>query len=178
MKRRLAMLACSGILGPAALTGLPVSPAQATGISDLTCLGADSVLYSPGLLLEPQLVTVAATRSFGLCVSTDPDIRAGANVIRDQREKSCLTLDSNASGVTTFSWNNGETSTFAFSRTASNPVGQAVVTYEGTITGGEFTDDTAVMVITNVTLNLLGCLAPPGVTSVAGTVELAITGQI
>jgi hypothetical protein len=53
--------------------------------------------------------------------------------------------------------------------TVSNPAGESVVTFTGSVVSGEFAGDAAVMVVTSATLNALACIAPPGVTSTSGT---------
>lgn len=176
MRRRLVMLACSGILGLGVVGGFAVTPAAAAGAADVTCAGTESGVISPGLLLTPQTVTVTSTRILSPCLSTDPSLTAGIDSSTVTAVRSCLNLDSAHSGVTEIVWNNGQASTFAFNATVANPAGEAVVTFTGTITRGEFTGDTAVMVITSATLNVLACLAPPGVTSTSGIVTLEITG--
>jgi hypothetical protein len=45
----------------------------------------------------------------------------------------------------------------------------------GSITSGLFAGATAIGVITGPSINLLNCLAPPGVTSRTGVVTLTIT---
>jgi hypothetical protein len=176
VKRRLIMFACAGIVGLGAMAGFAVTPAHAAGLTDVTCAGTESGVISPGLLLTPRTVTVTSTKIFSPCVSTDPSLTAGLSSSTVTGIRSCLNLDSAHSGVAELVWNNGQASTFAYNATASNPAGQAVVTFTGTITFGEFTGDTAVMVITSATLNVLACLAPPGVTSTSGIVTLDITG--
>jgi hypothetical protein len=176
MKRRLILLMSATLLGLGALAGIAVTPAHAAGLLDVTCAGTESATYSPGLLLVPRPVTIASSKILSTCVSTDPTLTAGISDSVLHEVRGCLSVDNASSGIAELVWDNGQASTFAFNATASNPLGEAVVTLTGTITFGEFTGDTAVMVIASATLNVPACLFPPGVTSTSGVVTLEITG--
>jgi hypothetical protein len=173
VKRRIVILACSGILG---LGVLAATAAQAPGahaqVTDVTCVGTDSSVISPGLLFTPQTVTITTTKIYALCVSTDLTLISGISVTTGTAVRSCDLTTFDHPGVAVISWNNGQTSTFTYNAMATFPAGESVVTFTGAITAGEFTGDTAVVVSTGAAIDPGACLAPPGVTSLSGTLTL------
>jgi hypothetical protein len=176
MKRRLILLLCPALLGVAALAGIAATPAHAAGITDVTCAGTESASITPGLLLGQRPVTITSSNIMSPCVSTDPTLTAGLSTVTLHEVSSCLGIGNASNGIAEIVWNNNQASTFAYNATVSNPLGEEVVTLTGTITFGEFTGATAVMVITSATLNVLACLVPPGVTNTSGLVAVDITG--
>ena len=151
------------------------SPANA-GVLDLTCGGTEAITLSPGLLLTPQTVTVTSNYLYTPCVSaSDPTLTAGVIHTSATATLSCLQPNSSFSGTRTFTWNNSQTSVFAFNETFTTVGAQYVDIRTGTITSGEFAGDTVVETVTGPTVNLLDCLAPPGITSRTSVITLEIT---
>jgi hypothetical protein len=150
------------------------APARAAAAA-VTCTGSHSVSYSPGLLLAPRPVAATARYALAQCISTDPGVTAGTSTVTLTNTISCLTLDNAGTGVLTLDWSNGRSSTFTFTRTATHPAGQTVVLATGAITGGEFAGDAATLIVTDLSVDLLACLAPPGVTGTSGRAVLTIT---
>jgi hypothetical protein len=172
--RRAAALLGALALGATFALATASAPARAAA-ADVTCTGSHSVSYSPGLLLSPQPVVATAHYVLAPCVSTDPGVTAGTSTVTLTNTISCLTLDSAGTGVLTLDWSNGRSSTFTFNRTVTHPAGQTVVLATGAITGGEFAGDAATLTVASASVNLLACLAPPGITDSSGLAVLAIT---
>lgn len=176
--RRTTIVACSGILALAASAAVVVpAPAAHATVTDVTCGGTDTIVISPGLLFTPQTVTITGTKDFGPCLSTDSTLTSGTTVASGSVVRSCDLTDDPHSGSATITWNNSQTSTFSYSVQTTYSAGENVATFTGSITAGEFTGDTAVMVSTGLAPDPLQCLVPPGVTSLFGTVTLEITSS-
>lgn len=169
--------AFSAALTAVALAGVfaAASPRAHAAVADLTCPGTESVTFTPGLLLTTQQVTVHTSRQWGPCVSSDPTVSSGSDAETFVNTISCLSLAAAGTGTLTFTWSNKHTSTFAFTKTVSHPVGQTVVTYTGNITAGEFAGDSVLETITGAAVDLTACLAPPGITSTFGVAVLEVT---
>lgn len=157
------------------LLGLAAVPAKAATL-DVTCPGTETSTFSPGLLLTPQTVTSSLKFVFGPCQSSDPTLKSGTYAATFTATVACQSIN-NSFGTgfpTPIVWNNGRTSTFTFTFVTSNSLlGETVTVATGVVTDGEFKGDTATAILTFATLNLLGCLAPPGVTSRSGAVVLS-----
>jgi hypothetical protein len=174
--RRLSMTLA--VLSMLASTWVAAAPAQAGGALDLTCQGTQTINYAPGLVLEPKQVIFKASETFPSCVSvSDQSIKSGTHTATAQMKLGCLTVLEPGKGTKTFTWNNGQTSTFTYTSTATQALGQTVLTLTGTITAGKFAGDTAAQVITT-SGDPLGCVASPaGVMSAQGTSTLVLTGS-
>lgn len=143
---------------------------------DLTCLGTVTANYSPGLTLTSSPQTVTTNEIDTPCTSaSNPDVTSGHSAVTIETEAGCLEILQPGSATKTFTWNTGETSVFSFNRSISRPGGNSVVTLAGAITQGLFAGRTALEVITFPNPNLLGCLTPPGVTSLFGVAALTIS---
>jgi hypothetical protein len=175
MKQRFLMFLSASVLGLGALAGIAATPAHAAGSTDVTCTGTESDVFSPGLLLSPREVTVTVSQILGPCESTDPTVTAGLDGGSYQEVGSCINIDSAHSGTLELYWSNDQYSTFNYNVTTSTLLGQTVASFSGAISAGEFAGDTADMTVITGTLNVLNCLAPPGVTSTSGAVTLELT---
>jgi hypothetical protein len=161
-------------------TGVPSlhPPRASLGVLDVTCVGTEPTTFTPGLLLTTQTGTIHSETHLDNCVSTsDPTLGSGYAVIDVTVPLSCLNNVSVFGPRTeTITWNNGQSSTLVFTQEVSAVVGvQFILTSTGTVTSGQFTGKTAVAQRVGPTLNLLNCLAPPGVTSRTQVVVLEIT---
>jgi hypothetical protein len=88
---------------------------------------------------------------------------------------SCLSIGQTGSSIRVITWNTGQTSSFSYNAMSSIVNGNTVVTLTGAITAGLFAGDAAEEVIVSPALNLLGCLTPPGITSLFSATTLTIT---
>jgi hypothetical protein len=155
---------------------VPLAPAAHAAVADITCAGTETEMFSPGLLLAPQTVTLTVHSIYNPCVSIgDLSITFGTTDFSVPGMFSCLDLLEPRSGTMTFDWSNGRQSTFSFNRSATTIGGELVVSETGVITAGEFVGDTVERIVTGLTLNTLQCVSPPGVTSRTGVVSLVIT---
>jgi hypothetical protein len=92
----------------------------------------------------------------------------------DLRTLDCNSILTTTTGVKTYRWNDGTTSRFEYSRTGTRVLSQTVVTFTGTITAGKFAGSSAVETNVGVSLGVLDCLAPGGVTHVDFTALVEI----
>ncbi|MGB3443479.1 MAG: hypothetical protein WBA97_32485 [Actinophytocola sp.] len=140
---------------------------------DLVCAGTQHITFSPGLTLIPGLKSMTTNTIYAPCVSASaPLVTAGANASAFQAPASCVDLPDIGSGTRTLTWNTGQTSTYNFISTTTHVGGNTVLTRTGAVTAGLFAGDTAVEVIVGPTVNLLNCLAPPGITEKFDVVTL------
>lgn len=126
------------------------------------------------MLITPQTVTINLQEVYGPCRSSDPTLISGSDAVTVTTMASCLLHNPSGPVDGLVSWNNGKTSEVFGNFTAVISAGQEVVVFSGTISAGEFKGDTVVATSTSHALNLLACLAPPGVTSSFGAEVLAI----
>lgn len=166
------------VVGAAASLALAVAPAgtAAADALDVTCVGTQTVTYTPGLTLQPVSQSIDINYIFAPCVSaTVPELTSGLASGSMTRVVSCLALAEPGSAASTFVWNTGQSSVFSYNRTVTIVAGTSVVTLTGAITSGLFAGDTAIVVIAGPAINLLDCLQPPGVTSRSSVVTVTIT---
>jgi hypothetical protein len=160
-----------------ASTWIAAGPAHAGGALDLTCQGTQKVTYGSGLVLAPKQVIYTAQDDFTSCTSVqDPSIKSGTYRSTAQSLLSCLGVLTPGAGTKTFTWSNGQTSVFTYTSSATQALGQTVMTLTGTITSGKFKGETAVQVITVTSGDALSCFAA-GVTTAQGPSTLVITGS-
>lgn len=154
----------------------PTVGAQTSEPAGVACIGTIGLNYSPGLLLHPREVTASSRTILAPCVSTDSSLNTGISERSRTFTTSCLDLNGGASafGQETFTWNNGQTSTFDYVSTVAMVGGQTVIRRLGTITSGQFAGATAEEVLTHTTVALTDCVFEPGVTRRDGAVELTI----
>ena len=161
-----------GLLVVVALTTssllLPQSPAHAAP-GDLTCAESESVSYSPGLLTTRRPVDVSVHNTLSCKSLTDPAV-TGGQVRATVRglDRSCTDLAASGSGSYAITWNTGDTSTISYTRSANYVLGTLVIVESGTVTAGRFAGDSVTHVVELLNLDLLACLAEPGLTAASG----------
>lgn len=154
-------------------------PAQAQ-TATVTCTGASTITYQPGLTLAPRDVLYTETDDFSMCVSTDPTLTSGSFVASFPFPgASCVAVP----GVIedpgyTIDWNNGQSSTVQLTFTDVIVLGTEQVTGVGPVISGQFTGATATIVWVYPVLNPLQCLTPEGVTVQNGVLaaQLVLAG--
>lgn len=162
------------VLGTGAVLG-GAAPASAA-VADITCLGSQTVHYSPGLTLVPTDQTISVTTDYATCVSTtEPDITSGQSFITTEvPARTCLSpLDTDTITVT-ITWNTGATSTFTATRTVTDLAATILVTYTGTIVSGTFAGALLAQVIEYPNIVSVTCLFTP-LTSRTGATIAEIT---
>lgn len=172
MRRTLTALAGAAALGVSALVGA-AAPASAVGP---TCTASSQSTFSPGLLLTPSTQDIAFTAGFSNCLTPGrPDVTSGTRSGTFTGSRGCLSILPPSANLTfVVEWNTGETSTVQGTATGQDVAGQTVHTITGTVTGGLFTGSSYTEVMTQASLNLLQCLAPPGVQSQTGLGTLTV----
>ncbi|MBW8485424.1 hypothetical protein [Actinomadura parmotrematis] len=159
------------------LLPLIAAPPASARLADVTCpAGNQTVSFSPGVKTAPQTVTVTYNAALGVCASlSQPSITSGTSGGTVTVTLSCADLLSTTTGTQVFTWNTGQSSTLAFTRTVTNVNGQTVITLRGKISAGLFTGRTAVFTVVEPVLDLTACQTAAGLTSQAGVTTLLIT---
>lgn len=166
-------LVLAAVLSVGALAG--ATPARADLI-EITCTGTADNALSPGLLLIPQTVATQNTYTYDPCLSgAVPALTSGLTQFGGAGTLSCLQPLGSASNSQTIVWNDSSTTTYQYTSTFTTVAGQFQAVKTGTVTSGRFLGDTVVETVTGPALNLLDCLAPPGITSRSGVLTLVIT---
>ena len=151
------------------------SPAHAATL--LTCAGAQSVTYSPGLTNAPQPVALHVENTFQPCLNlTHPlELRTGtASTNLPAVSRTCSSVLEARPGTRVIHWSTGTTSTFTFIAEATSLAGGAVqVVQQGSITAGEFQGATAIGVVVLASTEFANC-ATTGVTSQGGAMTLTL----
>jgi hypothetical protein len=171
---RLHSLAIAAVAGILTAAGMAVSPASATPASsavvDVSCpLGTQVGSYSPGMTLLPRQIEFTATGTLGACVSpSHPEITGATFTSLVVGTFSCLS--GSTSNVSTYHWNNGQSSTVRGGFEVNlKPGGTTVLVLTGTVTEGLFQGATVVQTKVLPSTDLVACLTPEGLTSVSGT---------
>lgn len=165
----------AAVLVAAAAVLTPAGPAHAAPVS-VTCTGSSALTYSPGMRFTPRNIDFTETNTYTGCISSDPAVTSGHASDAYTSEFSCLNPLITGTGETFIDWNNGQSSTFALTFTDTIAGAVETVTGTGTITSGQFTGATAVIVWIYTIPNALNCLTPTGVTSQSGTIAVTILG--
>jgi hypothetical protein len=167
------MRSIRGLLVVAALvmSSLTVPPAPAHAApGDLTCTESESVTYSPGLLNTRRPVDVTVDNVLWCASLTNPAVTGGrVRATVHGLDRSCTDLAAAGSGSYTITWNTGDTSRISYDRSANYVLGTLVIVENGTVTAGRFTGDSTTHVVELPSLDLLACLAEPGLTTASGT---------
>ncbi|TDT39958.1 hypothetical protein EV562_103329 [Streptomyces sp. BK208] len=171
--RRTRIIAAAAAVAAAVLPLTPLVPASAASADTplLTCLGAVTQSYDPGLLLTPRTVTFTARVTYSTCVGGT--VSTGTQTVTASIVNSCLLNDPFSSNVGLVEWNTGQTSELTTSNVKVISGGQIVVTDTGTVTSGLYAGKKVVQVTTIATPNVLDCVGS-GVTSASGVVSLTI----
>lgn len=151
-------------------SSLAFSSTSAYGaLGDLTCTETESVSYSPGLVNTRRPVDVSVHNVLSCTSLTAPAVTRGqVRATVPGLDRSCTDLAASGSGSYTIAWNTGETSTISYHRSANYVLGTLVIVESGTVTAGKFTGDSTTHVVELLSLDLLACLAEPGLTTVSG----------
>jgi hypothetical protein len=166
-------LVAAAVLGWATLSG--GTPAQAAAVN-VVCSGTQNVALSPGMLMfTPRDVTFTVDDIYGPCVSAGRPRVTSARSHRSWlgRGVACVVVPRAASLSKELTWNNGQTSTFAFNQIATSVGGNSVITEFGSITAGQFAGSTAVETVSGPA-NSLDCLSSRGLTSRFTLLQLVI----
>ncbi|MEU6160739.1 hypothetical protein [Streptomyces sp. NPDC047130] len=141
---------------------------SAAAVTLVTCSGTQTIQYSPGLTNTPATVTASGTNQLGPCVAPNTSITSGTITFSSTGTYSCQELLGSSSVTNVIHWSDGSTSTLQVVRTATKVNGQLINTFTGSVTAGTFQGATVVWTITNVSLALLACETPQGLTSLTG----------
>jgi len=169
MRGPMRWIAVAALVG--AGVGISASPAQAA--SSTTCTGASTVAYSPPLTNTPQTVGWTESDTYA-CTSTDTTLTSGTSVNHvTAAGSSCVSGSAFPYTTYTINWNNGQSSTISATVTDVILAGIETLTATGTVTSGEFTGGTVVIVWVYTVPNPLLCLTT-GITNQTGTAAAQI----
>ncbi|MFD3851451.1 hypothetical protein ACFWVB_37075 [Streptomyces microflavus] len=179
MSRHAARIAALG--AACALGSLGLSPASAAPSSALVeCTGQSVSQYSPPLTNTPQATTIVNQGRLGLAASPGLCVGAGTTVLSAQYDEtinnpsqSCNTPPSTGSGTRIFTWDNGQTSSFAYTSTLTVINGTSASVRTGTITAGRFSGHQAEQITLFPTLDPTAC-ATTGVATASSQTTLTI----
>lgn len=173
------------LVGLAALasTGVVVgsTPAHALGAT-INCTGWSYTTYSPGLTntVQPTTVTVAGRYNVidehsptGTCLALGSSATSGERNVTALLDISCNAVLTE-SGTETIDWNDGLSTSFAFTAAAAHIGSNTVLTETGTVTSGEFLGQHVVETFTAANLAFTDCATPTGVTSLDYATVLTI----
>ncbi|WP_299540765.1 hypothetical protein [uncultured Streptomyces sp.] len=164
--------ASSLIAGTMFLTTGTAHASESGSPSGVTCAVTLETQFSPGLTFTEQSTTLSFDARYRTCVSDDPTLTSGTRTASSTVVRSCNSLAGTSSGTYTISWNNGQSSTINYSRSATYVAGQAVQVDTGIVASGEFSGRNYLYETVGPQPNLLRCATPGGVTSLTsvGTV--------
>ncbi|WP_027008490.1 hypothetical protein [Conexibacter woesei] len=157
--------------------GTAWNPPSAHALDLTTCTGTENATYTPGELLTTRSTAVAYANTYS-CTSTDPTITGLTSGGSYTADLSCLSVPTLTTGMRhQIHWNNGDTSnTTSTERAYTTVAGQTIETSVSHVDSGKFAGDEVVQTLTNPALDLLRCLAEPGVTSKQGVLTMTVTG--
>lgn len=172
-RRRGALALATVLLATGSLAGLPgLTGHAAAGTIDAECAGTFTRTFSPPVTTTPQTVTATSTDSYSTCVVG----LAGTGLTTTTVTLSCVNLGAIPAETETITWQDGGTSTIAWS--APVVTGQTVV-FSGTVTAGRFAGDTAAKVTSGISYLavVLPCLLGTPVSQTTGLDDsLLLTG--
>ena len=145
------------------------APTHAAGPTGVACLISGTATLSPPITTKSQATSYTFTGKLSPCKSTDATIKSGTVAASGAGKLSCV--NGSSTGTATVNWNNGKTSTVAFSTTDV----LNLVIVQGKVTAGEFAG-------TKTTQGVEGLLAftTTAVTACtkAGLSTLKFTGEV
>jgi len=163
------------VLAPAATAS--AAPASAPAVSltpTLVCLGSTTSSYAPGVTNQARNVRVDGRSTFAPCVGTPAGYTAAASTTFTS-SLSCTNLLQQTTGTKTISWSKGGASTFSYTRSATRNALTTVITFTGTISGGQFARSTVVETATALNTDLASCQTT-GLTTLGFAEQLVVTG--
>ncbi|MDF5716393.1 MAG: hypothetical protein PUP93_21565 [Rhizonema sp. NSF051] len=161
LNRKISVLVCTIAT---AIIGIDFSiiskPAHAVAV-DLSCAGGYEATYNPPLTLSEKVTTIQSdgTLTCNPILGTDKTIISGSDKGTATITASC-DLASQTPTDRTYHWSNGQYSKVHLIPIVNEkPAGDSVVAYEGTVTEGEFINDTVTETLTLATLDTSKCLS-------------------
>jgi hypothetical protein len=179
-KRQLASLAV--VVGVALGSAVVAAPAYASTAS-ISCTGWTYATYTPGLtntakptavVVDGDLNVIDTYSPTGSCLAIGSSATAGERYVTAQLNVGCTQFIVET-GVEKINWNDGQSTSFAFSANVTRGSSNTVIREAGTVTSGEFAGDTVVETFTAPNTAFLGCGTPGGVTALDFVTALTIT---
>ncbi len=158
---KLALSLCIAIAGATAIS------AQA----QVTCYGTETANFDPPLSNTAQPTTVTISQTLSNCLLSP---LTATNNYQLTRDFSCTTF-TGGPGASTFTWSDGEQSTFTFNAVVVITNGTFIITQTGTITSGRYNGQSVIAAVTLTPSGGNGVLtdcATSGVASASGVYTL------
>ena len=150
----------------------PSSPAARAASVDVTCTGAVTSHFTPGLSVDVRTITVRGQGELTHCHSGDPALTSATTTYTSQGRYSCT--GGSAPRTYTVRWSNGRASTIETTTGYENdPRGQRLLMSRGSVTSGEFAGDTAVIIASLPVTPPVACTTPEGMGEI--TVPVTVT---
>lgn len=176
-----ALLVAGGISAAAApVSATPVASPDVS-LVQVTCVGNETVTFSPGVTNTPGPVVNTTTQTFSPCLHVNGlhvTTWSGFAFGQSNRVASCLQLFGGGPGTRTIEWSNGHTSTWDYTTTTQIVEGNYVVVGTGAITDGLYEGALAQreLVLLGLVEGLAACNTPEGLTELSGAFTFTITG--
>lgn len=161
----------------------PITHAQSL-VTLLTCGGADSTSYSPGLTDTNQLETFTSSQTYACQpIGSNPQLTGGSTSASGSYTVSCVNLLQTGfpPSTATYQWNDVSQSVVEYTTSvvSYNPAGDLQIVQTGSVLSGTDEGALATETITLLNYSILQlqntCATPPGVRSMAGPVVLNFT---
>lgn len=153
-------------------------PTGAKALDLVACVGDHSAEWSPGVTNTEQEHTVVTETDWECTRLLNPFWSMSATFHEEhQAVFSCASLLDAVPVTWTFEWEDGVTSTFAFTASVSSVAGNLVILAPGTITAGRYAGSsaTATFTLLNLASTLeLACASPEGVAGASGPTVFTI----
>ncbi|MBZ4322452.1 hypothetical protein [Streptomyces huiliensis] len=151
--------------GPFAAEARPAAEARGPA-APVTCVGTNSVGFSPGLGLRARRTRITGTGAY-TCVSADPGFASATSEISGGGTNGCFVSD--ATTVEKITWSNGRKSVVRYPMgTVGQVAGQAVVLVVGRVVSGAFRGRTVASPGAQLTLDVPACATDRGVRLITG----------
>ncbi|SDM38793.1 hypothetical protein [Allokutzneria albata] len=150
----------------------PSSPAARAASVDVTCTGALTSHFTPGLSVDVRTITVRGEGELTRCHSGDPALTSATTTYTSRGQYSCT--GGSARRTYTVRWSNGRASTIETTTGYENdPKGQRLLMSKGSVTSGEFAGGTAVIIASLPVTPPVACTSSEGMSEI--TVPVAVT---
>jgi hypothetical protein len=161
------------------------APAHAS-LPGISCTGWTHASYTPGLTTTVRPTTVVVDGDLnviddrsptGSCLSVGSSATAGERDVTALLDLSCTQLIVER-GTETITWNDGRSTSFAFSADVARLSSATVITETGTVTSGEFLGGTVIETFTAPNTALTACGTTGGVRALDFATVLTITPDV
>ncbi|MEU6481047.1 hypothetical protein ABZ858_30050 [Streptomyces sp. NPDC047017] len=171
----LILAAVVAVVSADTVPAIAAAPSGAALVDVVCPVGSNISTYTPGLTYTSKPTHFTATGQVSGCVSLSNPALTGANLSAAGDGTASCTSGS-FSNTTVYHWNTGQSSTVVGTGSINlKPDGETVFVLTGTVTSGPFTGATVLQTKVLLSTDLLACLTPGGLTSIAGPITLTFS---